>query len=97
MEAQKMIILRKFALLFFWCLCYSFSFKGFAQDNKKSADKSFFLTTKPQSFFFGANIGAEVPLSSKISIGGRYNNPLLACSSKYIYNSIYEILSEGND
>lgn len=70
METQKMIILRKFALLFFWCLCYSFSFKGFAQDNKKGADKSFFLTTKPQSFFFGANIGAEVPLSSKISIGG---------------------------
>lgn len=28
------------------------------------------MTTKPQSFFFGANIGAEIPLSSKISKGG---------------------------
>lgn len=73
MKAQKIIILRKFALSFFWCLCCSFSFKGFAQDNKKmDTYKGFFLTTKTklQSFFFGANIGAEIPLSYKVSIGG---------------------------
>lgn len=65
-----MIIRRSLVLLLFWCFCCTLSLKGFAQDLERKTNKSFLLTTKPQSFFFGANIGAEIPLSSKISVGG---------------------------
>ena len=62
--------IRKLLFVALCCMGAIFPTKAFAQDLSNTYDKRVSLNLKPQSYIFGANLGADFPISPKLALGG---------------------------
>ena len=62
--------MKKVLFLWFAVICSAFCPQRLFGQNYADKNPLRFITVKPQSFLFGANVGTEIAMSSKTSVGG---------------------------